>query len=109
MWRLGLQAAWLEEYDVEVPNRAGGVTVFDAVGNYNSGNPVARPLPEWRINGTLNWNYNNHRVFLIVKYVDSLDVGHSGRDEEASLLSVRGWQVTTTSRMSSRTIRRSRA
>jgi outer membrane receptor protein involved in Fe transport len=72
MWRLGLQAAWLEEYEVEVPNSAGGVTVFDAVGSYNSTNPVARPLPEWRINGTLNWSFNNHRVFLIVKYVDSL-------------------------------------
>lgn len=72
MWRLGLQAAWLEEYEVEVPNSSGGVTVFDAVGNYNSTNPVARPLPEWRINGTLNWSYNNHRAFLIVKYVDGL-------------------------------------
>jgi outer membrane receptor protein involved in Fe transport len=67
-WRVGLQAAWIETYDVE---SASGV-VSDGVGNYNQNNAVARPLPEWRVNGTLNWSYNNHRAFLIVKYVDSL-------------------------------------
>jgi hypothetical protein len=49
------------------------VTVFDAVGNYNSTNPVARPLPEWKVNGTLSWSMDNHRAFLIVKYVDDLE------------------------------------
>lgn len=73
MWRLGLQSAWIEKYEVDVPNSAGGVTTFDAVGNYNSTNPVARPLPEWRVNGTVNWSFNNHRVFLIVKYVDGIE------------------------------------
>jgi outer membrane receptor protein involved in Fe transport len=68
-WRVGLQSAWIEEYEVEDENGR----VFDAVGNYNSTNPVARPLPEWRINGTLNWNWENHRAFLIVKYVDELE------------------------------------
>ncbi|MCZ6641373.1 MAG: TonB-dependent receptor, partial [Gammaproteobacteria bacterium] len=72
-WRIGLQAAWLETYEVEVPNTAGGVTVFDAVGNYNSTNPVARPLPEWKINGTLSWSWNQHRAFLIIKHVDGID------------------------------------
>ena len=72
-WRIGLQAAYLDEYKVEVPNSAGGVTVFDAVGNYNSRNPVARPLPEWRFNTTLNWNWNNHRAFAIVRYVDEIE------------------------------------
>ncbi|MCZ6854488.1 MAG: TonB-dependent receptor, partial [Gammaproteobacteria bacterium] len=71
-FRIGAQAAWLEEY--EVVATTGGVTqVFDAVGNYNSTNPVARALPEWRVNGTLNWNYNNHRAFLIVKWVDEIE------------------------------------
>ena len=67
-WRIGLQAAWMESYTVE---SSAGV-VSEGVGNYNQNNAVARPLPEWRENGTLNWNYNNHRAFLIVKYVDSL-------------------------------------
>ena len=72
-WRIGFQAAYLDEYDVDVPNTAGGTTKFDAVGNYNSQNPVARPLPEWRFNTTVNWSYNNHRAFLIVRYVDEID------------------------------------
>jgi iron complex outermembrane receptor protein len=67
-WRIGLQAAWMESYTVE---SAAGV-VSEGVGSYNQNNAVARPLPEWRVNGTLNWNWNNHRAFLIVKYVDSL-------------------------------------
>ncbi len=73
MWRVGLQAAWMDEYSVDVLNQDGSTTTFEGVGSYNSQNPVARPLPEWRVNGTLNWNLNNHRVFLIVKYVDSVE------------------------------------
>ena len=72
-WRVGVQAAYALEYEVEVPNTAGGVTVFDGIGNYNMTNPVARPLPELLMNATLNWNLDRHRAFLIVKYVDSLE------------------------------------
>ena len=73
-WRVGMQAAFIEEYEVEVPSRTGGApTIHDAVGNYNSTNPVARPLPEWKINGTLSWSMDNHRAFLIIKHVDEVD------------------------------------
>ena len=57
IWRVGLQAAYLLEYEVEVANRTDeGVTIFDAVGEYNGNNPVARPLPELKANVTLNWS-----------------------------------------------------
>ncbi len=72
-WRVGLQVAWLEEYTVEVANSSGGVTEFDAVGNYNSTNPVARPLPEWKANGSLSWNMGAHRAHLLVKHVDEVE------------------------------------
>ena len=72
-WRIGLQAAWIETFDVEVPNSGGGVTVFDGVGSYNSTNPVARPLPEFKINGTLSWSKDNHRVFALVRWVDEIE------------------------------------
>ena len=75
-FRVGLQVAWLEEYEVEVENRFGGVTVLDAVGQYNLSNPVARPLPEWKGSATLNWSRDRHRAFLIVKYVDGVE--HQG-------------------------------
>ena len=70
MFRVGVQAAWAKTYDV----KSGGVT-FDAVGQYNEFAPVARPLPEWKINGTLSWSMENHRAFMLVQYVDSLDYG----------------------------------
>lgn len=72
-WRVGLQGAWIETFDVDVPNSSGGVTTFDGVGNYNSTNPVARPLPEWKINGTLSWSKDNHRVFALARWVDELE------------------------------------
>ena len=77
-WRIGLQGAWIREYEVEVVNSAGGITVFDGVGNYNSQNPVARPLPEFKVNATLSWNSGPHRAFMIAKYVDELESDYSG-------------------------------
>lgn len=71
-WRVGIQAAYAMDYDVVVPNRAGGTTRFDGIGNYNQSNPVARPLPQLLANATLNWSLHRHRVFAILKYVDGL-------------------------------------
>ena len=72
-WRVGVQAAWVETYDVEVVNSSGGTTTFDGVGNYNSTNPVARPLPEWKVNASLNWSMDKHRVFALLRWVDELE------------------------------------
>ena len=67
-WRVGLQAAWIGTYDVKV-----GGSTFDAVGSYNFTTPVARPLPEWKINGTLSWSMDEHRVFVLARYIDEVD------------------------------------
>lgn len=67
-WRVGLQAAWIGTYDVKV-----GATTYDAVGSYNFTTPVARPLPEWKINGTLSWSMDEHRVFVLARYIDEVD------------------------------------
>ena len=78
-WRIGFQAAYLMEYEVEVANRTNnGVTIFDAVGEYNDGNPVARPLPEWKANTTVNWSLDQHRAFFILKYVDGVNHNFTG-------------------------------
>ncbi len=78
-WRAGIQTAWLADYEVEVASRTGGApTVFDAVGDYNDANPVARPLPEWKVNGTLNWGLDQHRAFLLVKYVSGVNHNFTG-------------------------------
>ena len=79
-WRVGTQLAYVTTYEVDVPNPSGiGSTVFDAVGQRNFGNPVARPLPEYKWNSTLNWTWNNHRAFLIVKHIPEVeDMGRGG-------------------------------
>ncbi|MFT5099096.1 MAG: iron complex outermembrane receptor protein [Candidatus Azotimanducaceae bacterium] len=77
-WKIGTQAAFVTEYEVEVPNGTASPTIIDGVGNYNSTNPVARPLPELQMNATINWSMNQHRVFLIAKYVDELESDTSG-------------------------------
>lgn len=91
-WRIGAQAAWINDYEVAVPNADGSETVFDAVGNYNRLNPVARPLPEWKINGTLNWSMNNHRVFALLQYTDSVDYGEDLNGPTAG--AARFWRET---------------
>ena len=67
-WRAGLQVAYFDEYEVT----SNGVT-YDGVGNYNSQTPVARPLAEWKANGTLSWSKDNHRAYMIVKHIDELE------------------------------------
>ena len=67
-WSVGLTAAWVGTYEVTV-----GSTTYDAVGSYNFSTPVARPLPEWKVNGTLSWSKDNHRAFMMVRYIDEVD------------------------------------
>ena len=71
-WKVGALLAYVNEYEVEIPNSAGGTTIVDGVGSLNTRNEVARALPEFTLNGTLNWSMDNHRVFVIVKHVDEL-------------------------------------
>ena len=71
-WKVGMQLAYVNEYEVEIPNSAGGTTIVDGVGSLNTRNEVARALPEFTVNGTLSWSMDNHRVFAIVKHVDEL-------------------------------------
>ena len=67
-WRLGIAGAWVNEYEVDT-----GTTVIDSVGVFTDTNPVARTLPEWKINGTVNWSYGNHRAFALIKFISELE------------------------------------
>ena len=70
-FRLGLAGTYATEYEVDT-----GSGVIDAVGFYNETNPVTprRPLPEFKFNGTVNWNMGNHSAYLAVRYVDGYEV-----------------------------------
>ena len=65
--RLGMNAAYMSQYDVIT---ASGV--IEGVGNYNFGNPVTpgRAIPEWKVNGMLNWSLGSHRAYVAVRYTD---------------------------------------
>lgn len=67
-WRVGAQAAWVKTYDVKV-----GATTYDAVGSYNFATPVARPLPEFKVNGTVSWSSGPHRVFFIARWTEEVE------------------------------------
>jgi len=75
-WRASLAAAWAQEFKVAGQK--------DAVGQYNVKNPVLprRALPEYKINASLNWSYDNHRAYAVVRYIDGYEATLS--DEPAT-------------------------
>lgn len=83
-WRASLAGAFANEFKVAGQK--------DAVGMYNVTNPVTprRALPEWKINGSLNWSYENHRAFAVVRYIDGYEATLA--DEPASAF----WRNTIT-------------
>ncbi len=70
LFRLGFQGTWVVQYDV----KSGGQT-FDGVGQYNQFTPVARPLPEYKFNATLNWSRGPHSFFALIQHVPEIDYG----------------------------------
>ena len=74
LWRVGAQGAWARTYDVDFR----GVTI-NAVGKMNYTNVVARPLPEFKWNGTLTWSMDRHRAFALLQYTDALNDAGTAR------------------------------
>jgi outer membrane receptor protein involved in Fe transport len=61
---LGLDASYMLNYDI------GGVPgTIDAVGNRNEQN-IGSPLPQWRANFTLGWDYDRHSARAILRHID---------------------------------------
>ncbi|MBJ39563.1 MAG: hypothetical protein CMD83_14040 [Gammaproteobacteria bacterium] len=61
-------AAWYLTYDVE----AGGVN-YDGIGSMNNVTPIARPLPEWKVNYNINWTMDRHSVFWQTRFVSDVE------------------------------------
>ncbi len=66
-FRATVAAAWVNEFIVAGQK--------DAVGMYNVKNPVMprRALPEYKINASLNWSYENHRAYAVLRYIDGYE------------------------------------
>lgn len=81
-FRATVAAAWVNEFIVAGQK--------DAVGMYNVKNPVMprRALPEYKINASLNWSYENHRAYAVLRWIDGYEATLS--EEPAS----RFWSQT---------------
>jgi iron complex outermembrane receptor protein len=66
-FRAILAAAWVNEFLVAGQK--------DAVGMYNVKNPVMprRALPEYKVNASLNWSYENHRAHAAIRYIHGFE------------------------------------
>jgi len=63
---LNMQTSWIRSYDLK---ETIGSETIDAVGNRNGLN-IARSLPAWRTNFSINWLHNRHSATLATHYVD---------------------------------------
>ncbi len=70
---LGLNATWAEEYTYDLgtgdPQDSG-----DGVGKQNEQISEIPPMPEWRVNGTINWFLGNHSARIRVRWIDGFDL-----------------------------------
>ncbi|MEL0048700.1 MAG: TonB-dependent receptor, partial [Gammaproteobacteria bacterium] len=66
-FRATVAAAWVNEFIVAGQK--------DAVGMYNVRNPVMprRALPEYKVNASLNWSYENHRAYAVLRWIDGYE------------------------------------
>ena len=64
---VGVIAAWFQKYEVKT-----ATATYDGVGSMNRLTPVARPLPEWKINFNVGWTRGSHSVFWQTRFVDEV-------------------------------------
>jgi len=76
------QTSWIHRYDLKETDSS---TTIDAVGNRNSLN-IARSLPAWRSNLSINWFINRHSTTLTTRYIDTYkDDGNSDATIEQNI------------------------
>lgn len=76
----GLNATLADEYTYDLgtvdidatgnPSQVAG----DGVGNQNEQVSEIPPMPEWRINGTINWLWGNHAARIRARWIDGFDL-----------------------------------
>lgn len=69
----GVNATFADKYTYDLgtgdPEDSG-----DGVGKQNEQVAEIPPLPEWRVNGTINWFLGNHAARLRVRWIDGFDL-----------------------------------
>ena len=68
-FNLATVMAYFHEYTIETD---AGQT-FEGVGTMGIQTPIARPLPQWKVNYNINWSMGNHSAFWQTRFVDEVD------------------------------------
>lgn len=69
MFNFGVVAAWFQTF--EITTDAGNE--FEGVGTYGILTPIARPLPEHKINFNINWAMGPHNVFWQTRFISGVE------------------------------------
>ncbi len=69
-FRFGLDATLVKEFSF---NLGFGAGTGDGAGKQNELIAEIPPLPDWKINGTVNWSMANHKAMVRVRWVDDLE------------------------------------
>ena len=67
LFNVAMVAAWFDQYTVETSRGT-----FEGVGTMGILTPIARPLPEWKVNFNINWTKGRHTVFWQTRLIDSV-------------------------------------
>ena len=67
LFDFGVATAWTRQYEA---NTSGGTV--DGVGSLNATTILARALPEFKTNLTLNWARGRHSVFAMARFIDGV-------------------------------------
>jgi len=79
--------SWYEKYQMTTTDRITGLTqTTKGVGWANFGGSPLQILPEYKINTTLAWNYDRHRVVATLRYVPEFEQDGNGQNEIAVAL-----------------------
>jgi iron complex outermembrane receptor protein len=68
-WRFGILGSHTLKYDI-IDDQGNEI---DGVGSRNAGNSIGRPLPPWKVNGTISWFKDRHSALATIRYIDSYD------------------------------------
>jgi hypothetical protein len=90
-----LSATYVDEYSYDL----GGTTKGDGAGSQNENIAEVPPMPNWRVNGTVNWLYGNNAAVLRVRRISEFDLdtvfGNQGTADAATYVDVQyGYQFT---------------
>jgi iron complex outermembrane receptor protein len=82
-----LMATFVDEYSYDL---GPGLPSGDAAGRQNEELIDIPPMPEWRVNGTLNWLLGGHSAMIRLRWTDGFDLSFNSSGLQAAQVAVNG-------------------